>query len=98
MLEVSQKQQGISTNTIALVIILDASALALISLWIGYHNETVQTAVILCITNLVSALTGLAGGILVGKASVMDTKATATGPGGAASSINSPASEPITPS
>ncbi len=65
------------TNVIALVIITEAVGLAMFAFVVGKADAAVKEAVILCMTNLVSTLVGIAGGLLtgyqVGKASALDS-------------------------
>lgn len=64
------------TNVFGFAIITEAVLLAMFAYVIGRTDSTVKTAVVLCITNLVSTLVGIGGGLMtgyqVGKASALE--------------------------
>ncbi len=65
------------TDSIALSLLVTAVVTAVLAFDLGRRDPTVRTAVLLCITNLVTALTSIAATLLVGKPSMthqVDTK------------------------
>ncbi len=55
------------TDLIAFQLLIIAVATAMLAFALGKNDPTVRTAVLLCITNLVTALTSIAATLLVGK-------------------------------
>ena len=55
------------TDTIAFGLLVIAVATAMVAFGLGRNDPTVRTAVLLCVTNLVTALTSIAATLLVGK-------------------------------
>ena len=58
------------TDTIAFLLLLLAVVTALIAFTLGRNDPSVRTAVLLCVTSLVTALSSIAATLLVGKAGV----------------------------
>ena len=55
------------TDGIAFHLLIMAVATAMLAFALGRNDPTVRTAVLLCVTNLVTALTSIAATLLVGK-------------------------------
>lgn len=55
------------TDTIAFALLLTAVITAMLAFVVGRSDSTVRTAVLLCVTNQVTALTSIAATLLVGK-------------------------------
>ncbi len=60
---------GSRTDSIAFLLLLIAVMTAIAAFGLGRSDPTVRTAVLLCVTNLVTALTSIAATLLVGKPS-----------------------------
>ena len=58
------------TDTIAFALLVLAVMTAMIAFGLGRNDASVRTAVLLCVTNLVTALTSIAATLLVGKPSL----------------------------
>lgn len=55
------------TDSIAFRLLVIAVMTAMLAFGLGRNDATVRTAVLLCVTNLVTALTSIAATLLVGK-------------------------------
>lgn len=76
-MQLTTREGSSRTDSIATALLLSAVLTALGAFALGRNDPTVRTAVLLCITNLVTALTSIAATLLVGKPNTthqVDTK------------------------
>ncbi len=68
-MQLTTREGASRTDTLAFLLLVVAVTTALVAFALGRNDPTVKTAVLLCITNLVTALTSIAATLLVGKQS-----------------------------
>ncbi len=68
-MQLTTREGSSRTDSIAFVLLLLAVLTAMLAFGLGRDDATVRTAVLLCVTNLVTALTSIAATLLVGKPS-----------------------------
>lgn len=76
-MQLTTREGSSRTDTIAFLLLVIAVMTAVLAFALGRDDPTVRTAVLLCVTNLVTALTSIAATLLVGKPSTthqVDTK------------------------
>ncbi len=76
-MQLTTREGSSRTDTIAFLLLVIAVMTAVLAFALGRNDPTVRTAVLLCVTNLVTALTSIAATLLVGKPSTthqVDTK------------------------
>lgn len=76
-MQLTTREGSSRTDSIATALLLSAVVTALGAFTLGRNDPTVRTAVLLCVTNLVTALTSIAATLLVGKPNTIhqvDTK------------------------
>ncbi len=78
-MQLTTREGGSRTDTIAATLLMLAVGTALTAFALGRNDPSVRTAVLLCVTNLVTALSSIAATLLVGKPSVTHQVET-TGP------------------
>lgn len=66
-MQLRTKEGSSRTDTIAFGLLLVAVATAMLAFAVGRSDPSVRTAVLLCVTNQVTALTSIAATLLVGK-------------------------------
>ena len=66
-MQVTTREGGSRTDSIAFLLLVVAVLTAMVAFGLGRNDPTVRTAVLLCVTNLVTALTSIAATLLVGK-------------------------------
>ena len=69
-MQLTTKEGSSRTDSIAAVLLIVAVATALLAFALGRNDPSVRTAVLLCVTNLVTALSSIAATLLVGKPAV----------------------------
>ena len=69
-MQLTTKEGGSRTDSIAALLLLLAVGTALAAFALGRNDASVRTAVLLCLTNLVTALSSIAATLLVGKPAV----------------------------
>lgn len=69
-MQLTTKEGGSRTDSIAAMLLLVAVGTALAAFALGRNDASVRTAVLLCVTNLVTALSSIAATLLVGKPAV----------------------------
>ena len=69
-MQLTTREGSSRTDSIAFLLLVMAVGTALVAFALGRNDPTVRTAVLLCVTNSVTALTSIAATLLVGKASL----------------------------
>ena len=69
-MQLTTREGSSRTDSIALFLLVMAVATALLAFALGRNDPSVRTAVLLCVTNSVTALTSIAATLLVGKPSL----------------------------
>ena len=69
-MQLTTKEGGSRTDSIAAMLLVMAVLTALLAFALGRNDASVRTAVLLCVTNLVTGLSSIAATLLVGKPSV----------------------------
>ncbi len=69
-MQLTTREGNSRTDTIAAGLLLLAVMTALLAFALGRNDPSVRTAVLLCVTNLVTALSSIAATLLVGKSAV----------------------------
>ncbi len=68
-MQLTTREGSSRTDSIAFQLLVLAVGTAMMAFGLGRNDSTVRTAVLLCVTNLVTALTSIAATLLVGKPS-----------------------------
>lgn len=68
-MQLTTREGSSRTDQIAFLLLVLAVGTAMVAFGLGRNDPTVRTAVLLCVTNLVTALTSIAATLLVGKPS-----------------------------
>ena len=66
-MQLTTKEGTSRTDTIAFLLLLLAVVTAMVAFALGRNDPSVRTAVLLCVTSLVTALSSIAATLLVGK-------------------------------
>ena len=66
-MQLTTREGSSRTDSMAFHLLAIAVSTAMAAFWLGRSDPTVRTAVLLCITNTVTALTSIAATLLVGK-------------------------------
>ena len=66
-MQLTTKEGASRTDLIAFALLVMAVATAMVAFALGRNDPSVRTAVLLCVTNLVTALSSIAATLLVGK-------------------------------
>ncbi len=66
-MQLTTREGSSRTDQIAFLLLVIAVMTAMMAFALGRNDPTVRTAVLLCVTNLVTALTSIAATLLVGK-------------------------------
>ncbi len=69
-MQLTTKEGASRTDSIAAMLLGLAVATALVAFALGRNDPSVRTAVLLCVTNLVTALSSIAATLLVGKPAI----------------------------
>lgn len=69
-MQLTTREGSSRTDSIAAMLLVLAVATAMVAFALGRNDPSVRTAVLLCVTNLVTALTSIAATLLVGKPAV----------------------------
>ncbi len=67
-MQLTTKEGASRTDLIAFALLVLAVGTAMVAFALGRNDPSVRTAVLLCVTNLVTALSSIAATLLVGKA------------------------------
>jgi hypothetical protein len=78
-MEVTTKEGVSRTDLIAFFLLLTAVGVALAAYALGHTDPDTKTAVLLCLTNLVTALTSIGATLLVGKSATSHQVSTSSG-------------------
>ena len=68
-MQLTTREGSSRTDSIASLLLVLAVGTAMVAFGLGRNDPAVRTAVLLCVTNLVTALTSIAATLLVGKPS-----------------------------